>query len=137
MEHKLNFHQHILTITSRASKQLGFIFREWKFFSTLQPIILLYNGLVRTILGQDCSGIFYCPGYRSYRNRNRFLLPKANYNYPKNSPVYKICNLSNDRSASFNFWFIYVYTSHYLVIIRSLSVEELCKHCQRFNFFFI
>lgn len=67
LDSKLSFNQHISYIVTKASRQLGFIFRTTKSFTDVYCLKALYCGLVRSTL-EYCSAVWH-PYYRNGTDR--------------------------------------------------------------------
>lgn len=67
LDTELSFKDHVAFITSKASKQLGMIFRMTKYFRDIQCLKTLYCSLVRSIL--EYSSVVWAPFYANEKNR--------------------------------------------------------------------
>ena len=67
LDSELSFKDHIAFTTSKASKQLGMIFRMTKYFRDVQCLKTLYCSLVRSTL--EYGSIVWAPFYSNEKNR--------------------------------------------------------------------
>lgn len=94
MDSKLNFKDHVAYIVSKASSQLGFVFRFAKKFKDVYCLKSLYCSLVRPIL-EYCS-VVWAPFYQNETQRIesiqrkfiRYALRHLNWQNPFNLPNY-------------------------------------------------
>lgn len=102
LDSKLTFKDHVSYIVSKASSQLGFIFRFAKQFKDIYCLKSLYCALVRPIL--EYSAVVWSPYYQNENQRLesiqrkfvRFALRFLNWRNPYNLPSYKSrCMLIN------------------------------------------
>lgn len=97
---KLTFKDHIAYVVSKASSQLGFLFRFAKSFKDVYCLKALYCSLVRPIL--EYSAVVWSPFYQNAIHRIeavqrkfiRFALRHLRWRDPRNLPSYESrCNL--------------------------------------------
>lgn len=102
IDNKLTFKEHVSYIVSKASSQLGFIFRFAKQFKDIYCLKTLYCSLVRPIL--EYSSVVWSPYYgnevhrieRIQRKFIRFALRFLRWQNPLNLPCYEErCRLIN------------------------------------------
>lgn len=92
---KLTFKDHVGYIVSKASSQLGFLFRFAKKFKDIYCLKALYCSIVRPIL--EYSSVVWCPYYRNEIHRIeaiqrkfiRFALRHLSWRDPLNLPSYE------------------------------------------------
>lgn len=102
LDSKLSFKDHISYVTTKASAQLGFIFRITKQFKDVYCLKTLYCSLVRSIL--EYGSVVWSPFYKNgvdriesvQRKFLRFALRLLPWNDPLNLPNYEDrCKLIN------------------------------------------
>lgn len=111
LDSKLSFDLHIESVVKKALKNLGFVFRSTKGFTSYHSLFLLYNSLVRSHLEYAC--VVWYPAYNKYISRienvqikflnyvnyryNRFLHFRS---YEQKLCFYKVQKLSSRRIIS-------------------------------------
>lgn len=112
LDSKMTFEYHIDHIVRKALKNLGFIIRTTKDFSSVKSCIILYNSLVRSHL--EYAAIIWNPYYQKYiyrieRVQKKFInfinfqFNKRRYfdTYSNNLKFYRVESLENRRSICY------------------------------------